>query len=73
MMETFSVLSKTDKEIVFKSIEDLKGFFEAVSNGSWVMIEFKDGKKTKGEVISPDISAVIRDKKMIIRSEEEGK
>lgn len=72
-MKTYKVQHKTEHEIVFKSIADMQGFFDDVSNGSWVMIEYKEGNKKHGEVISPDISALIRDNKLTIRSEEEVK
>ncbi len=67
----YKVHDRTDEEIIFKSLKDLQGFFNAVSNGSWVLVEYEKDKKKHGEVISPDISADIRDKKITIRSEED--
>lgn len=72
-MKKYKVLHKSENEIVFKLISDMQGFFDDVSNGSWVMIEYTEGNKKYGEIISPDISALIRDNKLTIRSEEEVK
>lgn len=69
-MEKYDVLKRTKTEIVFASIEHLQGFFDQVSNGSWVVIEYIKDKTKFGEVISPDISAEIRDRKVTISSEE---
>lgn len=72
-MKTYKVYSKSDEEIIFMSQADLMGFFDDVSNGAWCVVEYTDGKTKRSELLSPDISALIRDNKLTIRSEEKVK
>lgn len=72
-METFEVLRRDENEIIFKSTEELKSFFEEINNGSWTIIEYEENGILHGEVISPDISAKIKDNKFFIKSEQEVK
>lgn len=68
-MERYNIFTKSDKEIVFSSVEDLMKFWDAVNAGKWVIVEYITGKTKHGELIYPDISAEVKEKKITIRSE----
>lgn len=69
-MERYTIVRKTEKEIVFSSAEDMQRFFEEVTNGKYVVLEFPVANTRHGELISPDIMADISTKKVVIKSEQ---
>ena len=49
------------------------GRVRSLFNGSWCIVEYSEKGKHHGVVISPDVSALIRENKFTIRSEEDKK
>lgn len=69
-MERYKIKYRNENEIVFASTDDMESFFEAVSNGSWAIIENTHDNIVHGELFGPDTSAEIKAGKIRIRSEE---
>lgn len=69
-MQIVKVTKMSDSEIVFNSIKDLEIFFEEVTNGKYVILAFNDGSVIKSELKIPNISPLISDGKITLRSEE---
>jgi hypothetical protein len=70
-METIRVREKSDDKIIFASMEDMKVFFDLVTNGQGVIFDYVDEKDIRsGEYINPSIITLINDAKIKITSME---
>jgi hypothetical protein len=70
-MEIIKVRKKTEADIVFASMEDMKSFFDQINNGQGVIFDYVDEKDSRnGEYISPSILTLISDGKVKITSKE---
>jgi hypothetical protein len=70
-MEIIEVKKKTDTDIIFASMEDMKSFFDQINNGQGVIFDYVDeGDSRNGEYVSPSILTQISDNKIKITSKE---
>lgn len=70
-MEIIKVRKKTDTDIVFASVEDMKMFFDQINNGQGVVFDYVCEKTTRvGEYINPSVVTLISDGKIRITSME---
>jgi len=70
-MEIIRVREKSDDKIIFASMEDMKVFFDLVTNGQGVIFDYVDKKDVRcGEYISPMIITAITDEQIKITSME---
>ena len=71
-MEIINVRKKTDTDIVFASMEDMKSFFDQINNGQGVIFDYVDCENEfqNGEYVNPSILTLISDGKIKITSKE---
>ena len=70
-MEIIRVRERTDTNIIFASMEDMKSFFDQMMNGQGVIFEYVDSKDERcGEYINPVILTRINDNKINLTSKE---
>jgi hypothetical protein len=71
-MEVVRVREYVDDKIVFASMNDMKSFFDLVTNGQGVIFEYVECPKGNkhGEYVNPSILTPISDGKISITSME---
>lgn len=67
-MERINIISRSEKEIVFSSVEDLSKFWEEVSNGKTVILIRTGEGETEGILLNPNNAPQINDGQIILRS-----
>lgn len=67
-MERINIISKSEKEIVFNSVEDLSKFWEEVSNGKTVILVRSSEGETEGILLNPNNAPQINDGQIVLRS-----
>lgn len=69
-MERVKIISKKDDEILFASVSDLQKFWEEVSNGKTVLLEWEEEGFLHGELLNPNNAPQINDGKIRLKSKQ---
>jgi hypothetical protein len=67
-MERVKIKSKSDDEIVFASVNDLQKFWDEVSNGKTILLEWEKDGYLHGELLNPNNAPQINDGKVKLKS-----
>jgi cytolysin (calcineurin-like family phosphatase) len=64
----FSVQAYSETEIVFNSVEDMITFFDDITANKYVSVSYEKDGRMEGELVRPDVKALISDGRMKLRS-----
>jgi hypothetical protein len=70
MTEEVRIIRRGDAEIVFASKDDLRKFWDEISNGKVIMLVYNDGSVERSELLNPNNAPQINDGKVKLSSEQ---